>query len=271
VTSVRFEYLHHLVTVPVAVGEVETTFVVDSGIGLTLVRSSLAEFAGVRTNGASFTGRRMSGQEVAVPLGVAPAVTFAGATRSGVDVGILDMSGFPAELDDIGGFLSLAFFAGTPFTVDYARQALVVETPKTLAARVAAGVAVPIELHRDGPSVDAFLDLVLPGGRTAHVEVDMGSDVLILDERFAAETGAPLGGPDVRRVEGVDETGHAYTRTFTRLAGAIHPAAAPELAQDDPDVMFQSIVHDGLVGHAFLGRHTVTWDVAGGRLLLGPG
>jgi len=270
VSTIRFEYLHHLVTVPVAVGEVETTFVVDSGIGLTLVRASLAEFAGVESNGASFTGRRMSGQEVTVPLGVAPAVTFAGATSAGVDVGLLDMGGFPAELAGVGGFLSLAFFAETPFTVDYARQALVVETPKTLAARVAAGVAVPIALHRDGPSVDAFLELALPGASIAEVEVDMGSDVLILDERFAAETGAPLDGPHVRRVEGVDETGHAYTRTFSRLSGAIHPTAAPELAQDDPEVMFQSIAHDGLVGHAFLSRHTVTWDVAGGRLVFGP-
>jgi hypothetical protein len=33
--------------------------------------------------------------------------------------------------------------------------------------------------------------------------------------------------------------------------------------------MFQSIVHDGLVGHDFLSRFAaVTWDLAGARLIV---
>jgi hypothetical protein len=96
----------------------------------------------------------------------------------------------------------------------------------------------------------------------------MGSDSLILDEALAAPLGIDLGASDVRRVEGVDETGHAYVRSFTRLAGSIHPAGAPELAQPDPEVMFQRIVHDGLVGDAFLRNFVVTYDVAGSRMIL---
>jgi hypothetical protein len=65
------------------------------------------------------------------------------------------------------------------------------------------------------------------------------------------------------------ETGRAYTRRFTRLAGRIHPTTAAHLAQDDPDVMFQRIIHDGLVGHAFLRQHVVTFDVSGRSDVLG--
>ena len=268
-SEVSFDKLQHLITVPVSVNGVESRFVVDSGIGLTLLRSELAVSIGVRPTGASFTGRRMSGQSVTIPLGEVPTMTFAGSTFDQVEVGIFDMSSFPAELAGIGGFLSLAFFADRPLTVDYGRKVAIVETRETVAARYAEGVPVVVDVHRDGPSVTMFMPLTIPGGRSISVEIDMGSDELILDERFAEETGVSLDGDGGRRVEATDETGHAYTRRFTRLAGSIFPTAAPDLAQDDPDVMFQRIIHDGLVGDAFLRRHVVTFDVACAAILLG--
>jgi hypothetical protein len=108
-----------------------------------------------------------------------------------------------------------------------------------------------------------FVPMALPDGRVADCEVDLGSDVLILDERFA-----DLGVGEERRVEGADETGHAYTRRFLTLGGAVHPETAPALAQEAPAVMFQSIIHDGLVGKQFLSRFAVTFDVVRETLLL---
>jgi Aspartyl protease len=269
VSEVSLDKLQHLITVPVSVNGIDSRFILDSGIGLTLLRSELAESIRVRPTGASFTGRRMSGQSVTIPLGEVPTMTFAGSTFEEVEVGIFDMSSFPGELAGVGGFLSLAFFADRPLTVDYGRGVVVVETRETLAARYGESVPVSVDVQRDGPSVTMFMPLTIPGGRSISVEIDMGSDVLILDERFAEETGAFLDGDGGRRVEATDETGHAYTRRFTRLAGRIHPTAAPHLAQDDPDVMFQRIIHDGLVGDAFLRRHVVTFDVGGAAVLLG--
>lgn len=253
-----FEYLAHLVVVPVALNGVERRFVLDSGIGLNVVRDTLE---GCAPTGASFAGKRMSGQEVSVPLAVAPSLGFAGVEQRDAEVGLLDMQGFPKEFDDIDGFLSLAFFAAQPFTVDYAHRTIRDGTD-------AAGTPVPVHVEVDGPAVTVFMPLTLPGGRTVDVEVDMGSDSLILDEHLAAETGARLDGEDVRRIEGVDETGNAYVRTFTRLEGTIHPAEQPELAQHDPEVMFQQIIYDGLIGHAFLSRFVVSWDLPGARIQL---
>ena len=112
------------------------------------------------------------------------------------------------------------------------------------------------------------MPLVLPNGRTVEVEIDMGSDVLILDDSLAADVGVALDDPRLRVVDGRDETGHAYTRRFGTIRGRIHPAGAPELAQEDPDVMFQDIRYDGLVGDAFLRRFAVTFDVAARRVVL---
>jgi hypothetical protein len=41
------------------------------------------------------------------------------------------------------------------------------------------------------------------------------------------------------------------------------------LAQERPRVIFQRIVHDGLVGDAFLRRQPVTYDLAASRVIFG--
>lgn len=249
--SVPFEYVHHLVTVPVRVGDVDTRFVLDTGIGPTVVSERIA----CERTGATFSGRRMSGQEVTLELARLPTLAFGPLVREDVEVGVLDLSGFPPELAERGGFLSLACFEDAAVTFDYARGRIAVGGP-------AEGVPVAVRVERDGPSLTMFMPLELPQGQTIEVEVDTGSDVLILDERFLS-----LAAGDVRRVDGVDETGNRYTRAFAELDGAVRPLGAPALAQERPRAMFQSIIHDGLVGDDFLRRFRVTYDVPGARML----
>jgi hypothetical protein len=59
---------HHLVTVPVTAAGHETRFILDSGIGLTLVTDRFTERRGIEPGPETFTGRRMSGQAVTIPL-----------------------------------------------------------------------------------------------------------------------------------------------------------------------------------------------------------
>jgi hypothetical protein len=266
-----FDRIHHLVTVPVQVGERTACFVLDTGIGLTLLSERLCAELGCATGGSTFTGRRMSGQEVTVPLATAPPLAMGGMTRRDHVVGIIALDGFPPELGPVDGFLSLAFFDGAPFTVDYTRRAVIVESPASVDERARDGSAVAVRLERDGPAIDAFMRLDVPGKGTVDVEIDMGSDSLILDERLAGPVGVDLRRDGVRRVEDRDETGHPYTRYFTRLAGSIHATGAPSVAQTDPEVMFQRIIYDGLVGGAFLRRFTVTYDLPRERVVFGHG
>ncbi len=269
-TALEFGRLHHLITVPVTIGGAQARFVLDSGIGPTIVADSLAEAAGVRPLGSSFTGRRMSGQEVTLPLARASSLAVGDLEQDDLVVGLLDMSGFPDEVRALGGFVSLAFFAETPFTVDYCREEIVLETAESLAARRARGTELDLRLERDGPSLTAFCRLTLPNTRSVWTEVDMGSEALILDERLAPELGVDLSGKAVRAVEGVDETGHNFTRFFTRLDGRVYAEGAPDLAQEAPEVMFQRIIYDGLVGDAFLRRFAVTFDLPRAQLVLAP-
>jgi hypothetical protein len=262
----RFEYVSHLVTVPVQAGGRQARFVLDTGIGVTLLSRSLATAAGCAADGSVYTGKRMSGQQVSIPLGTLSSLSVAGCPTEDHQVGILDM-GQMAGLDGIDGFLSLNAFLTTPFTVDYPAGLLVIEDAVSLASRAAAGVAVDVQVERQGCATDINVALDVPGCGPVMAEVDMGSDALILNEPLAAKMGIDLGGENVRTVSGQDETGGRYDRYFTTLPGTVSLAAAPAIRQANPEVMFQKIIYDGLVGNAFLRNFVVSYDLPAARMI----
>jgi hypothetical protein len=132
------------------VGDVDAGFVLDTGIGLTLLSESLAREVDCMPNGETFTGQRMSGQQVGVALADGPPITVGPLTREGHVVGVLDTSACPPPLSRAGGFLSLALFDETPFTVDYPRGVEILESPSTLAERAARVTSVSVRLVGTG-------------------------------------------------------------------------------------------------------------------------
>jgi hypothetical protein len=223
-SSVPFQYLAHLLTVPVQVGDVPMRFILDTGIGVNLISASAARTMGCAASGPDYTGRRMSGQEVTIPMGSLASVGVGDVRRDDVPAGIFDI-GAAAGLDGIDGFLSLDFFRSTPVTVDYAASTLVLEDEASLARRAQAGAAAGVDVERDGPATQVRL------------------------------------------------TGHAFARYFTTLRGEVSVAGAPRIRQADPEVMFQRIIYDGLVGNSFLKNFTVTYDLPNARMIfaLPPG
>jgi Aspartyl protease len=260
VTSVAFDKVAHLVRVPVRLGDDELHFLVDTGIGVTVVNEQLSARPDVEALGRTYAGRRMSGQLVEAPLVRLPTLAVGDYAVDGHEAVSVDLG------DGFDGILGPSYFADRIVTTDPATGTFTVHD----AGEQVSGIEVPLDIRRDGPSADPFAELVLPSGRSVLVEVDTGSDCLILDTGFMAECGLEIGGPGVSSREGVDETGQSYVRHDSRLAGSVHLKAAPDTAQDAPRVIFQEIIHDGLVGSEYLYRYRFSFDLAGARLVLGP-
>ena len=250
----------------VAAEAVERRFLLDSGIGVTVVSSSFAARSDVVATAETFAGRRMSGQIVELPLVVLPPLRLGDLLVEDHVAGVLDL-GSTQGLTGFDGILSLGFFGAHPYTVDPVGMTL---TVGRAGADPVEGTVVPLEVHRDGPSRSVFAQLVLPSGRTVSVEVDTGSQTLILDERFLGDCGLTAGDPGIETTTGTDETGHEWVRHWAVAPGDVHLAAAPQLRQTSPRVQFQKIIYDGLLGSDFLDRHRVTYDIATARMLLDP-
>lgn len=263
-STIAFDRVQHLVRIPVGVAGARQRFLIDTGIGVTVVSSAFADRAGLTATGETFAARRMSGQVVDVPLVRLPELEIDNLTIPPQVACVVDLG--PAEgPDGFDGILGPGSFADHVVTTDPVAMSLTFTPRDDFSLH---GTVVPIEVHRDGPSYDPFVPLVLPSGRTVMVEIDTGSPDLILDTRYMADCGVGPDDPQVETTTGTDETGHQWTRRFVTIAGSVHLADAPGTAQAQPRVQFQDIVHDGLVGTAYLERYRVSLDIVGGLLVL---
>jgi len=262
--TVEFEEVAHFIRVPVHLGEqFVARFLIDSGIGVTVVAPSVADGMDAAHTGDMFSGRRMSGQEVTAPLIRLPEVQLGAFVAHDVLVAVAELG--PTGGDEgFDGILGLDLFADAALSIDPWKRMITISEVFDVDA---SATVVPVDVQMVGPSVCVFVDLVLPSDRVAKVEVDTGSSCLILDSRFMADCGVQPDG-EVETITDTDETGYAYIRRFSQIGGRVQLADAPATIQDGPRVMFQDIVHDGLLGTEFLDRFVHTFDMPNSRLIL---
>jgi Aspartyl protease len=89
-SAVPFDYSTHCLVLPVRVCGIEAKFIFDTGIGLNLISDDLAAEVGCQHDGSTFTGRRMSGQAVTIPLGSLESLQIGASPLRDVPVGIVD-------------------------------------------------------------------------------------------------------------------------------------------------------------------------------------
>ena len=265
-----FHYVtQHFLKMPLVINGKRKTFCIfDTGIGLNLLSKKVADEFGIKPE-KSYTGQRMSGQSITLPVSTIKSMTVAGITKKNVEVGIWDFNGFlpQGSSKDIECYLSLTFFRDLPFTMDYKNGCMILEDQASLEARVKAGKVVPIKVKDDVTTTTIFMPFQVPGGPPIVVELDLGSDVLILNTSLMERLKVKADGEGTNTVKGKDETANAYTRLYSKIEGEVHPENTPSMSQSKPTVMFQKIIYDGLVGNDFMKRFTVTYDLANSRLI----
>lgn len=259
-TSLRFSRVGiHFLVVPVRIDDrIDAKFILDTGIGVNIISQALCKQIGCVVTGRS-SGRRMSGQRVEFPMSTVGALSVGDKREAGAKVAVFDFEDRNFGVDpSISGFLSLDFFRDRAFTLDYAAGSLVLEDEASLRSRRARGTVVPLRVERENEAIDVFIPMRLADGTTASIELDTGSPALTLDERFMAQLSLAKRAPQVKEVTGSDETGYVYQRYFATDPQPIGIDAAHMVPVR---TMFQKIIHDGLLGDAYLKQFIVTFDL----------
>jgi hypothetical protein len=239
----------------------ETKLMVDTGMGVTLLTPEACARAGCVREG-TWSGQRMSGQRVTLTIARVTSLVVAGHRVENHRVAVFDSDEVIHRDLGVDGIAGLDVFRDRPVTFDHRNMRVVLESPESLAARERAGIEVHVRVKDDGPSTEVYLPLELSPGVTAEMEVDSGSLHMILDDRFMTPLGIDPEGPAIERKEGRDETGEPYLRRYAKLPRAVHATSAPSVGvAEGSTVMFQKIVHDGLLGQQFLREHVVTFDL----------
>ncbi|QNN51436.1 retropepsin-like aspartic protease [Nocardioides mesophilus] len=265
-SAIAFERIGHLVRIPVDVPHGSPArFLVDTGIGITVVSSAFAARHRLEPTGRHVVGTRMAGDEVRSPLLHLPRIELGGERLSDLVVAVADL-GPTTGPDGFDGILGLDLLGEMPLTIDPFRGVVRLRGRPPRAGRI----EVPVVVDRDGESVCLSVELRLPDGTVVTAEVDTGSGSTILDARHTTACGVTPEGPGVRLVREANETGLQVERAFIPVPGPISLAGASQTAQHGSTVMFQDLRLDGLVGTVFLDRYVQTFDTRDGTLTLTP-
>jgi Aspartyl protease len=224
------------------------TFLFDTGEGVSGISPELAQKINCHPWG-QISGFRMSGERLTSQHCDQLRFTLNGHSFSAPAVGILDiMKLLGPDLPRIDGAIGLDLFAGQTITI-VPRKSLIIESKKSLAARIKTAKELPIRLVRDVEGLALCVDVaVSTSAGTAWMELDSGNGGSLV----IADHIAPLLGLKTQISDPV--------QTRFRLADGIEVGG---LART------RDLIMDGNIGAQFLNHWILTLDLARGRAWLG--
>jgi hypothetical protein len=232
-----------------------SSFVFDTGAGLTVLAQSLVDKLGGKPAG-QYTGFRLSGERLDVQLYIIPELSIGPVTQRQVLVGGWD------GLDKLhlSGIIALSFFRNQPFTLDFQHQQLFFETGISLAHRRSTGNLVSIQLDdQRGISLDIFAPFLV-SSHPAQCEVDTGSQGNIFSSRYMKLLGLDANSSGVRKSEHTSILGNKEYR-YNATLPTLQLEGNPSTAQQQTPTLFEDIIYDCNVGIGFWAGHLVTFDI----------
>jgi hypothetical protein len=227
-------------------------FLFDTGEGVTMISPQLAAAIGC-TPWGNVTGFRMLGERLDMKRCDGVDFSLQGQHFTAPTAIVFDLAAISGKDDPpVDGAIGLDIFAGRVVTLDWSARRLIVETPGSMAARVAPAHLVPIRLVRDAEGLALTVDMAVPTPRgLAWMELDTGNGGPTI---FTSQAIAPL--------LGLDPAKKQPQPVNLNLAQGVHLA--------EPARVFPNMIMDGNIGAQFLSKWQVTLDLKSERSWLAP-
>jgi len=226
----------------------EGTFLIDTGGGISIITPKFAEKIGCKPWG-QITGFRLSGERLDAPHCDGVSFEMGGGKFQAPAVGVFDIMQFiGANAPVLDGSLGLDIFAGKVVS-RVPGQGLVVETPASFKARIAAGKELPVRVVRDAEGLALTLNgaVQTPAG-LAYMELDTGN------------TGTLFVGNHIAALLGLKPDSSGVQASLTLANGIVVSGPARTT----------NMIMDGNIGAGVLNHWIMTMDLEHGRLWLAP-
>lgn len=238
-------YVGPLKSVKVAVAGDTLPFILDTGGGFTFLTPEVAKSMGCvpygRLTGFRHNGERIDTQRCGLAsLGL-------GAVHISTETSVFDLMAVLKRFGDlpvVGGLVSLKTFERTPFTLDYATDKLIIESPSSLRERVKDMKPLSVRLSRQagGAALDLFVEVAAKTG-SIWLELDSGnSGPVILSKHATAQLGL--------------DTAEGSLPVTLDVIG---------LGPLKFDAVVNDTIYDGLLNVQFLNDTVLSIDLAAGR------
>lgn len=234
-----------------SIGGQDGTFLFDTGEGVSMISPALAQKVGCKPWGR-VTGFRMTGERIDSEHCDNMAFRMANTSFAAPTVGVFDiMKFFPPNNPRLDGSIGLDLFVGRSITFSYAARTITVESPESLAARIAHATEVPIRIVRDAEGAALTVNIGVPTrDGTAWMELDSGGgNAFIISNHIA-----PL--------LGLDTTSTSHQSVSFTLADKLSVSA--------PARTMGNLIMDGNINVPFFAKWDVTLDLGSGRAWIAP-
>lgn len=252
-----------MVILPATVGgNISVHVIFDTGSGLDVLAPSVIEKVH-GTPAGQFTGFRMTGERLDIPLFVIPELSVGPVKKRDAVVGSWDV----LDKLHLDGIVSLNDFRRQPVTFDFVRKVVIFETPDSLARRRSSETSVPASFDdQRGIALDVFAQFLI-ANQPGQCDIDTGSPTATVSTRYMERLGIQKDGKDVRKSERHTIAGATQIRYDTNLP-QIALAAAPQISLVHPAVAFSDIIYDCVIGLDFWAGKALTIDVAGRQIFI---
>jgi hypothetical protein len=228
----------------------EELFLMDTGGGLTAVSPEAATEIGCEPWG-QLTGFRMRGDRLDLKRCDNVEIDAGGILLRLPTAGIWDFSKMlPKDAAPIAGNVGLDAFAGRVITLDIGNRQLVLETPKSLLARIAVAKEVPVQFIKEAEGYSTTIAAALDTAKgRIWMHLDSGDDIPITI------------GSHVAGVVGLDPTKKGAQPLDTSLVGGVVLRGSAHV---------KDIIFDGNIGAPVISGWIMTIDLVHQRLWIAP-
>lgn len=237
-------------------------FALDTGAGLDIISEKLAKELSLPLKG-SFTGKRMTGEEITVKLTKIQSLLFAGKEQRDYLLGVADLfDKLPKELGGVEGALSMRFFAQTAVKMDFPKSTVEV-APKNLEGHI-----IPLKkVCQQDLALGLLAPMTINGLYKGDFEVDTGTTTTIAPFRAMETLGLTQNDKSLRKIEGVNETGVPFRRFYGR-AKSIEATGRSETMVANSEICFEKVIYDGVIGIDYLQNFSVIFDLPNSQMAL---
>ncbi|MGI4872134.1 MAG: retropepsin-like aspartic protease [Janthinobacterium lividum] len=244
------------IVVNATVNGVAGRFFLDTGAGVTVLTQQFAQrVPGLQRQDGRFTGFRAIGDRLDLPLYAAPTITVGRYVAAKANCCV-----YAGEMGGVDGLLSLTAFRHQPFTIEYDRHQLVLETPASLAQRRQLGKGIPLLLDDTyGQSLDIAAYCRVNEKLTLLVELDSGSPSgqywfnAALAPQLGIDTAAL--GPANRFVLPSELVAANRNVSYWATLTSLTPVAQPTIQLANvPFRLISGLIHDGILPLSWLGN-----------------
>ncbi|RAJ08308.1 aspartyl protease [Chitinophaga skermanii] len=268
--SIPFELLPsgHLL-VKATIDGVQGNFVFDTGGGITFfTKAFFNKLKNVQKEDGGYTGFRATGERIDADLFYVKDFELGPIKKAKEEISYVE-----ADFGGIDGIISLKIIEHTPFTIDYIKKQIILETPQSVATIRKTASIVPIQLEQSREkSLTIFSYFKFNDTLTLQVSLDSGAgkNVFRLNSKYLKALGVDVN--DTTKVKTHSRksemnTGfvtHIYQTQLSKIAAANAPTVT---TQDFPAQFIDGLIYDGIMWINWFGNQ-ITFDLNKKELLV---